>query len=85
MSRLLQKNFKANTVFNDHSLPGCKPNHNLKQWFPLQLHDGGSILRLIDGPDVELLIHWLVPDACLWFGPPWLNLRFSLVLTICES
>ena len=21
---------------------------------------------------------WLVPDVCLWLGPPWLNSRFSL-------
>ena len=26
-----------------------------------------------------------MPGACLWLGPPWLNLRFSLALTICES
>ena len=31
------------------------------------------------------LISWLVSDACLWLGPPWLNLRFTLALTICES
>ena len=24
-------------------------------------------------------------DAWLWLGAPWLNLRFSLALTICES
>ena len=23
----------------------------------------------------------LVPDGCLWLGPPWLNVRFSLALT----
>ena len=27
----------------------------------------------------------LVPDACLLLGPTWLNDRFSLALTICES
>ena len=26
-----------------------------------------------------------VPDACLWLGPSWLSLMFSLALTICES
>ena len=31
------------------------------------------------------LIGGLDPGACLWLGPPWLNLRFSLALTICES
>ena len=32
------------------------------------------------------LIGWLVPKfACLCFGPPWLNLRFSSSLTFCES
>ena len=35
-------------------------------------------IRLNSGPD-------LVPDACLWLGSTWLNLRFSLALTICES
>ena len=33
---------------------GCKPIHVLKLWFPLKLHDGGSGLRLNDGPDVKL-------------------------------
>ena len=27
----------------------------------------------------------LVPDVCLWQGPPWLNLSFSLAHTSCES
>ena len=31
-----------------------KPNHGLKLWFPLSLHDGGSGLRLIDAPDLKL-------------------------------
>ena len=26
-----------------------------------------------------------MPEAFLWLGPPWLNLRFSLAVTICES
>ena len=26
-----------------------------------------------------------MPDACMWLGPPWLNLSISLALTICES
>ena len=25
-----------------------------------------------------------MPDACVWLGPQWLNLGFSLVLTGCE-
>ena len=29
--------------------------------------------------------NWLVPDAPIWRGLPWLNLRFSLAQTICES
>ena len=33
----------------------------------------------------KALIGGLVPDAYLWLDPPWLNLRFSLALTICES
>ena len=45
------------------------------------LCDGGSGLRLNDGP-----VCWLVPDVCLWLGPQWLNLGFFfLALTICES
>ena len=32
----------------------------------------------------KTLIGCLVPDACQWLGPPWLNLRFSSTLTICE-
>ena len=35
-------------------MPGDKPNHGLKIWFPLSLHDGGSGLRLYDGSDVKL-------------------------------
>ena len=31
------------------------------------------------------LIGGLVPDDFLKLDPPWLNLRFSLSLTICES
>ena len=30
------------------------PKHSLYLWFPLSLHDGGSGLRLNDGPDVNL-------------------------------
>ena len=26
-----------------------------------------------------------MPGACLWLDPPWLNLRFSLALTVYES
>ena len=26
-----------------------------------------------------------MPDACIWLGPPWLNLSFSLALTIYGS
>ena len=33
----------------------------------------------------EAFIRGLVTDACLWLGPPWINLRFSLALTIRES
>ena len=31
------------------------------------------------------LIRWLVPNACLRMGPPWLKFEISLALTICES
>ena len=34
---------------------------------------------------VKHFIGGLVSDACLWLGPPWLNLSFSLALTISES
>ena len=33
----------------------------------------------------KALRSWLVPDSCLRLGPSWLNLRFSLARTICES
>ena len=36
-------------------------------------------------PCHKALIGWLVPDARLKLGPPYLNLVFSLALTICES
>ena len=49
------------------------------------MHNGGSGLRLNDGPDVKVINDWLVPNACLWLDPPRINLRFSLALTICES
>ena len=26
-----------------------------------------------------------MPGACLWLGPPWLGLGFSLALTVCGS
>ena len=31
------------------------------------------------------LVGGLVPGACLWLGPPWLGLGFSLALTVCGS
>ena len=37
---------------------------------------------------IENNLGGLVPDACrmyLYLDPLWLNLRFSLALTICES
>ena len=49
------------------------------------MYNGRSGLRLNDGPDVKVINGWLVPDACLWLDPPWINLRFSLALTVCES
>ena len=27
----------------------------------------------------------LVSDACLWLGPPWLNVRFSLADCLCRE
>ena len=33
----------------------------------------------------KTLISWLMPDACVWLGPPWLNLKFALAWTIYES
>ena len=47
----------------------------------------GLALDCIDSwslPSSLLWIRGLVPDACLWFSPTWLNLRHSLGLTICE-
>ena len=32
----------------------------------------------------EAFVFMLVPYACFQLGPPWLNLRYSLVLTLCE-
>ena len=32
----------------------------------------------------EAFVFMLAPYACLQLGPPWLNLRCSLVLTLCE-
>ena len=32
----------------------------------------------------EAFVFMLAPYACLQLGPPWLNLRNSLVLTLCE-
>ena len=31
------------------------------------------------------LVGGLVPGACLWLGPPWLGLGFSLALAVCGS
>ena len=33
----------------------------------------------------ETFVSMLAPYACFQLGPPWLNLRYSLVLTRCES
>ena len=38
-----------------------------------------------EGSPYLALIGWLVPDAYLLLDPLWLNLRFSLALTICET
>ena len=50
------------------------------------LLNGGSGLMLSAGPDVhcKAFIRWLVPDTCLWLDPPWLNLRVSIALNICD-
>ena len=32
----------------------------------------------------EGFVFMLAPFACFHLGPPWLNLRYSLVLTLCE-
>ena len=32
----------------------------------------------------EAFVLMLAPYACFQLGPPWLNLRYSLVLTLCE-
>ena len=32
----------------------------------------------------EAFVFMLAPYACFQLGPPWLNLRYSLVLTLCE-
>ena len=32
----------------------------------------------------ETFVSMLAPNACLQVDPPWLNLRYSLVLTLCE-
>ena len=52
--------------------------------FPLKLHGGGSGIILNGDPEKQIIVG-LVPDACLWLGPPWLNLRSALELTIFES
>ena len=49
---------------------------------------GFSFCGLGHAPGVGLawgFIGGLVPDAYLWLDPPWLTLRFSLALIICES
>ena len=33
-----------------------------------------TLCKNLSGYRELLLISWLVPDACLWLGPPWLNL-----------
>ena len=32
----------------------------------------------------EAFVFMLAPYACFKMGPPWLNLRYTLVLTLCE-
>ena len=32
----------------------------------------------------EAFVFMLAPNACFQLGPTWLNLRYSLVLTLCE-
>ena len=49
-------------------------------WVPLSLNDGWSGLRLNEALGIKRS-----PGVCLWLGPPWLNLSFSLALTDCES
>ena len=56
-------------------MSGCKLNHSLKLWFPLNLHDGESCLKL-NGAGLGRLL----PDVCLWLDQPGLNLRLSLAL-----
>ena len=42
------------------------------------------ILTLNEETDLKLH-RGLVPDDCLWLGPPWLNLSFSLALNMYGS
>ena len=57
-------------------------SHGQKLRVSLWLHDGGLGLTLNGDPNLSSV--GLMPDACLWLGPPWFNSRFSLTPTVCE-
>ena len=65
-------------------MSGYKHNHGSWLWFSLQLHDGGSALRLNLDHDLKLSS----VGQCLMFVFGWAHRGptrvFTLALTVCE-
>ena len=53
IQRYIKVGYNLN-VMQSVCMPDFKPNHGLKLWFPLLLHNGRSGLRLFDSSDVKL-------------------------------
>ena len=58
-------------------MPGRNPNHGLAM-----VHF--NCITMEQTSVSETLVSMLAPSACFQLGPPWLNLRYSIVLTLCE-
>ena len=62
-------------------MTSCDPNHGFKLCFFILTARRYCRPQAQSWPWRKALISWLVHDACLWSGPPWLNLRLSLTHT----
>ena len=54
VKRYIRVGYNLDIMRQSACMPNFKPNHGLYLWFPLQLNDGGSGLRLYYDSDVKL-------------------------------
>ena len=69
-----QKMVRISKISDESASPNSRYRHSI--------HSSQPRCMGIDKLQIEMKpfspIGGLVPDACLWLGPPWLNMRFSV-------